>query len=55
MRKGTKPLDELVKELAPEMEDEVRDFVEFLLKKRQPKPKAKLDLSWRHFSPFNFK
>jgi len=47
MRKGTKPLDDLVKELTPEMEDEVRDFVEFLLKKRQPKPKAKLDLSWR--------
>lgn len=47
MRKRTKPLDDLVKELTPEMEDEVRDFVEFLLKKRPPKPKAKLDLSWR--------
>ena len=40
-------LEEMVKELPLELQEEVRDFVEFLLEKRARKPKAKLMLSWR--------
>jgi hypothetical protein len=32
---AAKPLDELVKELPPDVEAEVRDFIEFLLSKRR--------------------
>lgn len=35
VRTITKPLQELVQELPPEMQAEVRDFVEFLLAKRR--------------------
>jgi len=35
MSNPTKPLDDLVKELSPDLRDEVRDFVEFLLSKEQ--------------------
>ncbi|MBX3279278.1 MAG: DUF2281 domain-containing protein [Acidobacteria bacterium] len=41
-----KPLDELVKELPPESQAEVRDFVEFLLEKRKKKPAGKLRQDW---------
>ncbi|MGQ9631842.1 MAG: DUF2281 domain-containing protein [bacterium] len=40
-------LEELVKELPPELQEEVRDFAEFLLEKRVHKPKGKLKLDWR--------
>lgn len=43
-------LEELIDELPPELQREVRDFVEFLLEKRVAKPKAKkgeLRLDWR--------
>ena len=43
----TKTLEELVRELPPDMYDEVRDFVEFLLTKRAQPVSRKLDLGWR--------
>lgn len=42
-----KSLEELVRELPPDMADEVRDFIEFLLEKRTRVPKAELGLNWR--------
>ncbi len=41
-----KPLDELVRELPPDSQAEVRDFVEFLLEKRKRKVVGKLRQSW---------
>lgn len=41
-----KPLDELVKELPPESQAEVRDFVEFLLEKRKRKSAGRLRQDW---------
>ena len=41
-----KSLDELVKELPPESQAEVRDFVEFLLEKLKRKSVGKLRQSW---------
>ena len=43
-------LKELIEKLPPELQQEVRDFVEFLLKRRAAKLKAKkgeLKLDWR--------
>ena len=37
-----KPLDELVKELPPDSQAEVRDFVEFLLEKRKRKSGSRI-------------
>jgi galactose-1-phosphate uridylyltransferase len=45
-----KKLSELVEELPPELQQEVRDFVEFLLEKRGYKKKIKnkdLKLRWK--------
>jgi hypothetical protein len=41
-----KPLDQLLNELPPESQDEVRDFVESLIKKRERKSKGHLRQSW---------
>ena len=41
-----KPLDQLLKELPPESQAEVRDFVESLIKKRQEKANGHLRQSW---------
>ncbi len=41
-----KPLEELVKELPPISQAEVRDFVEFLLEKRKRKVTGKLRQDW---------
>ena len=41
-----KPLDQLLKELPPESQEEVRDFVESLIKKRQRKLNGHLRQSW---------
>lgn len=41
-----KPLDELVKELPPDSQAEVRDFVEFLLAKRKQKSAGTLRQNW---------
>ena len=46
MSTNSKPLDELVKELPPESQAEVRDFVESLLRKRSKKPVGKLRQNW---------
>ncbi len=40
-------LKELINQLPPELQEEVRDFVEFLVEKRVRKPKARLKLDWR--------
>jgi len=46
MEKQSKSLEELVKELPPEFQEEVRDFVEFLLEKRKKKARGKPRLDW---------
>ncbi len=38
---------DLVEQLPPDLQQEVKDFVEFLLEKRVPKKRAKLKLDWR--------
>ncbi|MCD6219096.1 DUF2281 domain-containing protein [Candidatus Calescamantes bacterium] len=41
-------IKELVEQLPPDLEQEVRDFVEFLIEKRiGKKPKGNLKLEWR--------
>jgi hypothetical protein len=47
MQKQNQPLDEMVKKLPLDIQEEVRDFIEFLLEKRVPKSRAKLKLDWR--------
>ena len=42
-----KSIEERIKELPPELQQEVEDFVEFLIEKRARKPKAQLKLDWR--------
>ncbi len=48
--KEVKTLEEKIKELPPELQQEVGDFVEFLLEKRKPKaelkPKGKFKFDW---------
>jgi hypothetical protein len=46
MSAAAKPLVELVRDLPPDMQVEVRDFVEFLLLKRGRKPARKLRQDW---------
>ena len=46
MSTQSKPLDELLKELPPESQAEVRDFVESLLRKQNKKPAGKLRQNW---------
>ena len=41
-----KPLDQLLKELPPESQAEVRDFVESLIKRRQRKSNEYLRQDW---------
>jgi hypothetical protein len=40
-------LKELVEQLPPDLQEEVRNFVEFLLEKRVVKKKGELKLAWR--------
>lgn len=47
MQQQNRTLEEMVKQLPPEMQDQVRDCIEFLLEKRIRKPKAELKLDWR--------
>jgi hypothetical protein len=44
MQQQNRTLEEMVKQLPPEMQDQVRDYIEFLLEKRIRKPKAELKL-----------
>lgn len=46
MSDQVKTLPELVQLLPSEMQPEVRDFIEFLLEKRQKKPRAKPTFEW---------
>lgn len=46
MSTEVKPLDELVKELSPILQAEVRDFVEFLLEKQKRKDPGPIDQQW---------
>ncbi len=41
-----KPLEELIRELPPDLRQQVRDFVEFLLEKRGPEGHARLRQDW---------
>ncbi len=40
-------LKELIEQLPPDLEQEVRDFVEFLLERHGAKSKGELKLDWR--------
>jgi hypothetical protein len=40
-------LKDLVGQLPPELQQEVKDFVQFLLERRVAKQKSELKLSWR--------
>ena len=46
MNASVKPLAELVQELPPDVQTQVRDFVEFLLAKHRRKPGKKLRQDW---------
>lgn len=46
MKNHTKPLDELVKRLPPEIRKEVKEFVASLIRKREKKPSGKLKFDW---------
>jgi Protein of unknown function (DUF2281) len=46
MSRQFKPLDELVRELPPDSQAEVRDFIESLLEKRTGKPARNLSQGW---------
>lgn len=46
MNTSTKPLAQLVEELPPDAQLEVRDFIEALLTKRERKPVGKLRQDW---------
>jgi hypothetical protein len=41
-----KPLEELIHELPPDLRQQVRDFVEFLLEKRRPESPTTLRQGW---------
>ena len=47
MQNPSQPLEDMVRNLPLEIQEEVRDFIEFLLQKRVRKPQAKLGLEWR--------
>jgi len=47
MQEQKQPLEEVVKTLPPDIQEQVRDFIEFLLEKRVRKPSAELQLNWR--------
>jgi hypothetical protein len=46
MAEAVKPLEDLVRDLPPDLRAEVRDFVEFLLAKRKTKPGRMLRQNW---------
>ena len=46
MATESKPLEQLLKELPPEAQAEVREFVEFVIRKRQRQTKGQLRQSW---------
>jgi hypothetical protein len=46
MSVAARPLEELIRELPPDAQAEVRDFVEFLLARKGRKPGRKLRQDW---------
>ena len=46
MSTATRPLDELIRELSPDMRDEVRHYVEYLLAKQERHTGKKLRQDW---------
>jgi len=40
-------IEDLIRQLPPDLQQEVKDFAEFLLKKRGRKAKEKLKLDWK--------
>jgi hypothetical protein len=46
MQSVAERIGEMVKELPPELQQEVEDFVRFLLEKRTRKPKGKFKFDW---------
>ncbi len=46
MEEPIEPLDKIFKELPPNIQQQVRDFAEFLLKKWRRKPAKKLRQDW---------
>jgi hypothetical protein len=46
MKNHTKPLEELVRGLPPEIRQEVKAFVTSLIRKREKKPRGKLKSDW---------
>ena len=46
MRESSKPLDDLMKQLPPELQEEVRDFAEFLLQRIEHKGGQPLHQDW---------
>ena len=46
MQEPGKPMEELLKELPPESQHAVRDFIEFLLGKLRARPRGKPEFGW---------
>ena len=46
MQESSQSLEELVKKLSPDRQEEVRDFVSFLLEKQEKKSGRKLRQDW---------
>jgi len=46
IQKQTRTVEEIIKALSPEFQQEVIDFAEFLLEKRSQKSRGKLTQSW---------
>ena len=46
MNEERKSLEELVREVPPDLEEEVRDFIEFVLEKRARTPGRQLRQDW---------
>lgn len=46
MKDHGKPLEKLVKTLPPDVQKEVRDYIESLMRKRSKKPRRKLKFDW---------
>lgn len=40
-------IEDKIRELPPELQQEVQDFVDFLMEKYRPKKKVELKLDWR--------
>jgi hypothetical protein len=47
MSSQQKPIEELVRELPADLQQEVRDFIEFLMEKRSRKLQQPFKLDWR--------